>query len=176
VLNFETSTEKGSRMAENTKTVRERPKARSNDLLVEEVAGELLVFDACNNRAHCLNESAAAIWRHCDGVRSVTSIATHLFPKLAPSDSKRLVALGIERLRRRRLLEGSASAPAVDLSKRQLLKKVAIMAAAAGVAAPLVSTVLAPTSAYAFSCIPSGLMCSASAQCCSGLCRDLQCA
>ena len=163
-------------MADNTKTARENPKARSKNVLIEEVADELLVFDVSNNRAHCLNESAAAIWRHCDGSRSVSSIANHLFPKLAPTDSEPLVAVGIERLRRRRLLEGSASEPAVDLSKRQLLKKVAIMAAAAGVAAPLVSTVLAPTSAYAFSCLPSGMMCTASAQCCSGLCRDLMCA
>ncbi len=163
-------------MADKTKTALECPKARSKNLLTEEVAGELLVFDVNNNRAHCLNESAAAIWRHCNGSRSVTSIASHLFPSLAPSDSERLVAVGIDRLRRRRLLEASVSETAVDLSKRQLLKKAAIIAAAAGVVAPLVSTVLAPTSAYAFSCIPSGLMCSASAQCCSGLCRDLQCA
>lgn len=164
-------------MADKRKSGPDCPKAKSNNLLTEEVAGELLVFDVNNNRAHCLNASAAAIWRHCDGTRSIESLAGHLFPKLQAADSARLVAVGIERLRRRRLLEDSPSSQAtVDLSKRQMLKKAAIIAAAAGVAAPLVSTVLAPTSAYAFSCIPSGLMCSASAQCCSGLCRSLQCA
>jgi|SRR5579872_2263061 len=162
-------------MADKSKSAAECPKAKSNNLLTEEVADELLVFDVSNNRAHCLNASAAAIWRHCDGTRSVESLASNLFPKLPPSDSARLVAVGIERLRRRRLLEDWPAQATVDLSKRQMLKKVAIVAAAAGVAAPLISTVLAPTSAYAFSCMPSGMPCSASAQCCSGLCRDLQC-
>jgi hypothetical protein len=82
----------------------------------------------------------------------------------------------LERLRRRRLVASSTTrSPAVDLSKRQLLKKVALMAAAAGVVAPLVSSVVAPTSAYAFSCMPSGGPCSSPVQCCSGSCQSLQC-
>lgn len=153
----------------------EFPKARSNNLLVEEVAGELLVFDTSSNRAHCLNESAAAIWRHCDGTRSAKALASHLFPKLAADDAERLVTVGVARLRKRQLMEDSASELAVDLSRRELLKKVAIIATAAGVAAPLVSTVLAPSSAYALSCIPSGLMCTAPLQCCSKTCISLQC-
>ena len=152
------------------------PTARSNNLLIEEVAGELLVFDTGSNRAHCLNESAARIWRHCDGKRSIEMLASHLFPKLLPSDAQRLVAVGVERLRRKHLLEDSASGTEVDLSKRQMLKKVAIIATAAGIAAPLVSSILAPNSAYALSCLPSGMMCTAAPQCCSMLCRDLMCA
>jgi hypothetical protein len=166
-------------MAEKMTTGLKYPKARSTALLIEEVADELLVFDVNNNRAHCLNRSAAAIWRHCDGERSIASLANHLFPKLAPTDAERLVSLGVQRLHRRRLLEGSLQQQSIDLSRRHLLKRVAIVAAAAGVAAPLVSTVLAPTSAYAFSCLPSGFPCMTSAQCCpkgGGLCRDLQCA
>ena len=117
-------------MAEKTKVGQEHPKARSENLLVEEVAGELLIYDVSNNRAHCLNESAAAIWRHCDGSRSIGKLAKHLFPNLEASGAQRLVGVGVERLRRRRLVESSVAAPpAVDLSKRQLLKKVAILAA-----------------------------------------------
>src|SRR5580704_15877966 len=136
-------------MADIIKPDPECPKARSEDLLIEEVAGELLIYDVSTDRAHCLNESAAAIWRHCDGNSSVDKLAKHLFPSLAPSDAKSLVGVGLERLRRRRLVASSTTrSPAVDLSKRQLLKKVALMAAAAGVVAPLVSSVVAPTSAY----------------------------
>src|SRR5271167_1121318 len=119
----------------------ENPIAKSENLLVEDVAGELLIYDTSTNRAHCLNESAAAIWRHCDGNRSIDSLANHLFPKLEASDARQLVGVGVERLRRRRLVEGTATgAPIVDMSKRQLLKKVAVLAAAAGVMAPLVSS------------------------------------
>jgi hypothetical protein len=147
------------------------PAARRENILIEEVGGELLIFDVSNNRAHCLNESAAAIWRHCDGTRSVDDLAQHLFPKLVPSDAERVVSLGIERLSRRRLLENSrTAAPAIDLSKRDLLKKVAILAAAAGIAAPLISSAMAPTSAYAFSCTPTGGHCTTGGECCTGFC------
>jgi len=162
-------------MANKRALSEEFPKALSNNLLVEEVAGELLVFDTRSNRAHCLNASAAAIWQHCDGTRSATSLASHLFPKLPAADGERLVTIGVERLRRRHLLEDDPSRAGVDLSKRELLKKVAIIATAAGIAAPLVSTVLAPSSAYALSCIPTGLMCTAPLQCCTQRCIDLMC-
>jgi len=152
------------------------PIAKSENLLIEEVAGELLIYDVSDNRAHCLNESAAAIWRHCDGTRSIEKLAKQLFPKLEESDAQRLVHVGVERLRRRRLVDSSAAAgQTVDLSKRQLLKKVATLAAAAGVAAPLISTIIAPTAAHAFTCLPEGFPCSSPFQCCSGLCRSLQC-
>ena len=154
----------------------ENPLARIENLLVEDVAGELLIYDVKTNRAHCLNESAAAIWRHCDGSRSLDKLADDLFPKLESSEGQRLVALGIERLRRRRLLDRSTlSGPTIDLSKRQMLKKVAILAAAAGVAAPLVCTVLAPTSAYAFSCGHDGAPCTSPFDCCLGLCTGGHC-
>lgn len=154
----------------------EHPRARKKDLLVEEVAGELLIYDVRNDRAHCLNESAASIWKHCDGNRSVPEMAARLFHRLSSRDGQRLTSLGLERLRRRQLLESAElSLPIIDLSKRQLLKKMAIVATAAGVLAPLISTVIAPTPAYAFSCMPSGIPCSSSLQCCSGLCRNLVC-
>ena len=145
------------------------PTARRENLLIEEVAGELLIYDVTKNRAHCLNESAATIWRHCDGTRSVDELAQHLFPTLDTSDSRRIVSLGIERLHRRKLLENLPT-PAVDLSKRDLLKKVAVLATAAGIVAPLISSVMAPTSAYAMSCVPAGGACTAIVgECCGGL-------
>jgi hypothetical protein len=162
-------------MPQNTNRGAGFPKARSNDLLIEDLGGELLIFDVSSNRAHCLNGSAAAIWRHCDGTRSLATLAEHLFPGLEASDAQRLVSVGVERLRRRRLVENSAPEAPVDLSKRQTMKRLAILAAAAGIAAPLISTVVAPTSAAAFSCLPIGSPCTADVQCCTGICNLLTC-
>ena len=149
------------------------PTARREKLLIEEVAGELLIYDEANNRAHCLNKSAAAIWKHCNGSRSIDELAEHLFPSLEAADALRVVSVGVERLRRRKLLESSPRV--VDLSKRDLLKKVAILATAAGIAAPLISSVMAPTSAYAFSCFPTGASCTSFAECCSQACLAGHC-
>jgi hypothetical protein len=162
-------------MRQNTNRGPGFPRARRKDLLVEDLGGELLIFDVSANRAHCLNGSAAAIWRHCDGTRSLASLAEQLFPGLEASAGEHLVNVGIERLRRRRLVDHRGLEARVDLSKRQMMKKMAILAAAAGVAAPLISTVVAPTSAAAFSCLPIGSPCTADVQCCTGICSLLTC-
>jgi Coenzyme PQQ synthesis protein D (PqqD) len=150
----------------------DKPKARTKDLLIEEIGGEVLVYDLTTNRAHCLNPSAASVWKHCDGSRTVPELAGHLFPEVPGSSGEQIVNIALERLGRRRLLEGEIQAPTPDLSRRQLLRRVAVTVAVLGIAAPLVSTVIAPTSAYAFSgCFPAGMPCTSFSQCCSMICN-----
>ena len=43
------------------------PCARSEDLIVEELGEELLVYDMKADRGHCLSPVAARVWRRCDG-------------------------------------------------------------------------------------------------------------
>jgi hypothetical protein len=43
------------------------PLARSENLVVEELDGEVLIYDQVSNHAHCLGPAAAAVWRACDG-------------------------------------------------------------------------------------------------------------
>lgn len=146
------------------------PRARRQDLLIEELAGELLIYDVAKSKAHCLNQSAAAIWKHCDGARSIADLARHLCAGLAQGDGEQLVRLGLERLRRRGLLEDAQPFEGVDLSRRMLIRKLAVAAAAVGIIAPLISTVIAPTPANAASCFPSGAPCISPAACCSRAC------
>ena len=51
------------------------PIARKSGLVVQEVPDEVLVYDLESNKAHCLNQSAAMIWKSCDGNTSVSEIA-----------------------------------------------------------------------------------------------------
>ena len=50
------------------------PMARQNGLVVQEMPDEVLVYDLDTNKAHCLNNSAALVWRACDGTNSVADI------------------------------------------------------------------------------------------------------
>ena len=50
------------------------PMARQNGLVVQEMPDEVLVYDLDSNKAHCLNQSAAFVWRSCDGDKSVMDI------------------------------------------------------------------------------------------------------
>jgi hypothetical protein len=51
------------------------PKARSKGIIIKEIDGELLIYDRARDQAHCLNETAAAVWNLCDGRTSVSEIS-----------------------------------------------------------------------------------------------------
>jgi hypothetical protein len=54
------------------------PQARSEELVVEELEDEVLVYDSTNKRAHCLGATAARVWRACDGKSDVDALAETL--------------------------------------------------------------------------------------------------
>ena len=56
-------------------TTNPMPKAKTERLIVREIDSETLVYDRGRNAASCLNESAARVWRECDGETSVDEIA-----------------------------------------------------------------------------------------------------
>ena len=59
-----------------------KPHARKEGLVVKELPDELLVYDLERHRAHCLNPTAALVWKHSDGQTSVEEIATLLHAEL----------------------------------------------------------------------------------------------
>jgi hypothetical protein len=48
------------------KSDRPAPKARKERLVVKELAQETLVYDENNHKAHCLNPTAALVWKFCE--------------------------------------------------------------------------------------------------------------
>jgi Coenzyme PQQ synthesis protein D (PqqD) len=126
-----------------------KPLARTEGLVVTELPDELLVYDLERHRAHCLNPTAALVFKHCDGRRSVAQIARILRRELDmdPPADEGLVWLSLERLERARLLEERPAAPAAapGYSRRELVRRVGLAAATL----PVVATILAPTPAEA---------------------------
>ena len=49
---------------------RARPLGRTNGILSESVDGEVLVYDQTRDMAFRLNQTAALVWRSCDGERT----------------------------------------------------------------------------------------------------------
>ena len=48
-----------------------KPQSRRSGLLIRELPDELLVYDQEQHRAHCLNRTAALVFRHADGTRTL---------------------------------------------------------------------------------------------------------
>jgi hypothetical protein len=156
------------------------PKARKEKLIVREFADELFVYDKERHEAHCLNRTAALVWKHCDGRTSVKEISRRLATEI-PGDGQtpvdeRLVWYALNQFERDHLLDEKLEVPAgvlmnSGLSRRQVMRALGLTI----VALPLVTSMIAPTSAEAASCLSPGAACTTSAQCCSGLCNNGVC-
>ena len=127
-----------------------RPRAiKREDWFFEETGGEMLVYNLERHRVHCLNATAVRIWKLCTGRRTVNQIAADLPMELHPRSRELVVRNAIGQLARLGLIEANDDVP--KISRRELAKRIGIGAAAA-VALPLVTTIVAPTPAYAANC------------------------
>jgi hypothetical protein len=149
---------------------RQFPRARV-DCLSREFGDEVLVYDLQRNVGHCLNSTAAAAWKLCDGGNSPPQIARTLSRQFSAQVDESVVLLALDQLADAHLLVE----PAVStkrLSRRVALRRIGI---AAAIALPLVTSIVAPTPAQAASCLHNLSPCSANAQCCSNLCVANRC-
>lgn len=103
------------------------PRARQERLIVEALPDEVLIYDEERHRAHCLNEVAAFVWRHCDGTRAPKDLATLLQAELNAPEPESTVDLALHQLRRARLLEPKtfSRSTRAPLSRRDLARVVA---------------------------------------------------
>jgi hypothetical protein len=147
------------------------PRARNSQLVTEEVAGELLVYDLNSDRAHCLNPTAAMVWTHCDGLTTVEEIGQLLEGQMNAAVAGEVVWLALEQLEKSHLLQEPFVPPerSEQVSRRTLIKRLGI---AAAVTMPLVTSIIAPTAVSAATCGASGAPCTVNSDCCSNNCVD----
>ena len=137
---------------------------------------EVLVYDQKRHRAHCLNHTAALVWKHCDGKKSVAEVAEAMSRQAGKRVGEDVVRLALDELAKSRLLEESGARKwrgGEGMSRREMMKRAGL---AAAVALPVVTSVIAPKAAQAATCRVSGAACGTGAQCCSGVCSGGVCA
>ena len=120
------------------------PVARQYGLVVQEMPDEVLVSDLDTNKAHCLNNSAALVWRACDGTNSVADIVRQFESNGAGKVTEDFVWLAIDQLNENNLLEGTVAPRFSGQSRRQVLKTIGL---ASMVAIPVIASLVAPQSA-----------------------------
>src|ERR1044071_1411068 len=126
------------------------PMARREGLLIENLPDEVLVYDLDRKKAHCLNQTAALIWNHCDGATSVPKIAEMMTADADSPVDEEVVWLALDQLGKSHLLAQGISRTddSVSLSRRQLIKRIGLAASL-----PLVVSILAPKASAAVSCV-----------------------
>ena len=142
------------------------PQMRKHGLVVDDLPDEVLVYDRDNHQAHCLNRSAALVWRSCDGRSSPSEIARRLTAELDAPFSEDLVLVALNQLEIQELLVRVAASPAqfAVLSRRQMVRRIGL---ATAIALPLVTSIVAPRAVEAATCVQSGSPCSPSILCCT---------
>jgi hypothetical protein len=148
-----------------------KPLCRQDGLIIRELENEILIYDTKNNRAHCLNETAARVWKQCDGRTTTEEISRALSEQLGTEVNEKVVWFAVKQFSQDELLEETlALPPAYQVSGLNRREMIRVLGLAAVVAVPLVTSIVAPTAVQAATCFAPGVSCGTSAECCSGLC------
>lgn len=148
-----------------------KPECRTNDILSQEVIGEVMLYDLKVDKAFLLNPTSSCVWRLCDGTKSVEEIANLVsqeFDETVPED---LVWLALDQFKNNNLLENKdiEKIDFLGMSRREIVKKVGLTSM---IALPLVSSIVIPFSVEGASCFPLTVMCVHPPDCCSNCCFD----
>jgi hypothetical protein len=142
------------------------PLARREELVIEEFADEILVYDVKRHRGHCLNSTAALVWRRCDGRTTVAEVAATLQEEMSLPASEAVVWMALDRLARAQLLVARVTVPD---SRARRTRRALIRAGGISFLLPVVESIVAPhaaeaasttTSAKCMACAGIGLACS----------------
>jgi hypothetical protein len=145
----------------------ERPRARQQGLVVRDLGDELVVYELESHRGHCLNRTAAVVWRACDGQRTIAAIAAEVGRELGVPAGEDLVRYTLRRLRGVRLLD-AATGEAASLTRRQVARQIGQAALL-----PVVISLLAPSPSQAATCgCPVGAVCDCAGQPVGTTCWD----
>lgn len=132
-----------------------KPLSRKDDLVIQELNGEVLIYDLRANKAFCLNETSARVWQACDGRNSVSDISRQI-------GSDDLVWLALNDLKKEKLVEHELPTPAKfeGMTRRQVVKNIGLSSL---LALPIIAGMTAPAAAQTASVC--GQACVANSEC-----------
>jgi hypothetical protein len=124
-----------------------KPQAKMDNLVVQDLSNEILIYNLKNNKAYSLNETTTLVWQNCDGTKDVSEIANSLTKKLNQTVPDELVWLAIDNLKKENLVSFDEDIPALSgINRREVIKRVGL---ATMVALPMIVAVSAPMAAHA---------------------------
>ena len=119
-----------------------RPLARCDSLIVKELPDETLVYDLRSSQAHCLNLTAARVWKNCDGERTVAQLVGVFDTEGHAVVSEEIIWLALAQLEKFDLLEIAPAKPKVlAMNRRELARSIGIGA----ILLPMILTITVPT-------------------------------
>ena len=116
------------------------PQTKTENIVVQDVDDEILIYDLILNKAFCLNETSALVYNACDGKTEFEEFKRkHNFPD-------DLLFFALDELQKQNLIENNYISPLKGIKRREVIKKIGL---ASMIALPIISSIVAPTSVMA---------------------------
>ena len=146
------------------------PKARRDQLIIKELPDEVLVYDLERDKAHCLNQTAALVWKNCDGKKTVAQLHEVMEKNAGGPLPEDMIWLALDQLETFQLLDEAPEKPfqLTGISRRSLVKRIGF----AALAVPAIISIAAPSAQAQASGAPPGACCTTNANCASGKCAN----
>ena len=118
--------------------------ARNEELVIQDLPDEVLVYDLKSHKAHCLNKTAAFIWKNCDGQKTAEEIAKMMEAEWRTPVTEDAVWFALNKLSKAELLQGRIVLPEAKagMSRRSAVRRLGFGAL---LTVPVVISIVAPT-------------------------------
>ena len=120
------------------------PKARNENIIMQNLENEVLIYDTITDNAYCLNETCGAVFNACDGKQSFDDLKRNY------RFTDDLIFLALDELKNKNLLadDKSYQSPFAGMSRREAVRRVGL---GTMIALPVVAAMIAPNAANAAS-------------------------
>lgn len=120
--------------------------ARNEELVIQDLPEEVLVYDLKSHKAHCLNKTAAFIWKNCDGQKTAEEIAKMMEAEWRTPVTEDAVWFALNKLSKAELLQERIVLPEAraGMSRRSAMRRLGFGAL---IAVPVVMSIVTPTPA-----------------------------
>lgn len=120
--------------------LRNLPQSKIENIVVQNLEQEVLIYNLETNKVFCLNETSALVYQSCDGKTPFEDFKcnNHL--------TDEIIFLALDLLKKENLLEEGFVSPIKGVNRREVIKKIGLTSV---IALPIISSLMAPTSAMA---------------------------
>lgn len=113
-----------------------------NNLLVQNLNDEVMIYNLDTNNSYCLNSTAATVFNACNGSDTVEDL------KRQTGLSDEIIYLSLDELKKHDFIGSDYSSPFTGMSRRAAVKRVGLASMAA---LPVIASLVAPSAANAAS-------------------------
>lgn len=124
-----------------------KPQSKQENLVIQNIDKELLIYDLNDGKVYCLNETSAFIWNNLDGKTNLEGLRSKISRQFKKDVEQEFVLLALHELRKVNLID-EATMPLENrkFNRREAVRRIGLTTA---ITLPMISSIVAPLAAFA---------------------------